>query len=53
MSDQRKSLNESYIPRSTEKSYQPTTKPKPETSYVPITDNGNNPANRPTPPGDK
>lgn len=55
MSDKKKSINESYIPRTTEKSYQPVIKPRPrpETSYVPITDNGNSPTNRPIPPGDK
>lgn len=57
MPDNRVPSNESYTPRSSEKSYQPApkpaTKPKPQVSYTPIRSGGSNPANNPTPPSDE
>lgn len=60
MSDDKKIINEGYIPRKIEKGYQPakpapqlTGDPKPQGGYVPTTSSGDNPTNKPTPPGDE
>ncbi len=57
MSDNKKPINEGYIPQKIEKGYQPASQltgdPKPQGGYIPTTSGGENPANNPTPPGDE
>jgi hypothetical protein len=60
MSEDKKPINEGYIPQKIEKGYQPakpaphpTGDSKPQGGYVPIKSGGDNPTNNPTPPGDE
>lgn len=60
MSNDRKPINEGYIPKKIERGYQPakpvpqpTGDPKPQGGYVPTSSEGDNPANNPAPPGDE
>ena len=60
MSNDKKPINEGYIPKKIEKGYQPakpaphpTGDPKPQGGYIPTTNSGDNPTNNPTPPGDE
>lgn len=60
MSDDKKPINEGYIPQKIEKGYQPARPapkpagdPQPQSGYVPTTSGGDNPTNKPTPPGDE
>lgn len=59
MSNDKKPINEGYIPKKIEKGYQPAkpaqqppTDPNPQGGYIP-TSKGDNPTNNPTPPGDE
>lgn len=56
MSNDKKSINEGYVPKKTEKGYQPskpapqpTGDPEPKGGYIPTNSGGDNPA----PPGDE
>lgn len=56
MSNDKKPINEGYIPQKIDKGYQPakpapqtTGDPKPQGGYIPTTSGGDNP----TPPGDE
>lgn len=60
MSDDKKPINEDYIPEKIEKGYQPvkspvlpTGDPLPQNGYIPTTSGGENPTNNPPPPGDE
>lgn len=57
MTDEKRPINEGYVPQKIEKGYQPATQPtgdqKPQSGYVPTTSGGDNPTNNPTPPGDE
>ncbi|MGY0564500.1 MAG: hypothetical protein ACW7DQ_13590 [Paraglaciecola chathamensis] len=60
MTNDKKSINEGYIPKINERGYQPTKpapqpsgEPKPQSGYVPTTSGGDNPTNNPTPPGEE
>lgn len=60
MSDNKKPINEGYIPQKIERGYkpsapapQPTGDPRPQGGYIPTTSGGDNPTNNPTPPGDE
>lgn len=60
MSNEKKPVNEGYIPQEIEKGYQPakpapqpTGDPNPQGGYIPTTSGGDNPTNNPTPPGDE
>lgn len=56
MSDNKKPINEGYVPQKIEKSYQPAQPvgdPKPQSGYIPTTSGGDNPTNNPAPPGDE
>ena len=57
MTDEKRPINEGYVPQKIEKGYQPATQPtgdpKPQSGYVPTTSGGDNPANNPTPPGEE
>lgn len=59
MSDEKKPINEGYIPKTFDYGYQPqkpqvvpTGDPKPQGGYVPKS-TGDNPTNNPPPPGDE
>ena len=57
MTDEKRPINEGYVPQKIEKGDQPATQPtgdpKPQSGYVPTTSGGDNPSNNPTPPGDE
>lgn len=54
MVDEKRPINEGYIPRNVERGYQPATQPTgdpaPQSGYVPVNSGGDNPANTSTPP---
>tara|TARA_R110001599_G_C12043752_1_gene641423 strand:+ start:671 stop:853 length:183 start_codon:yes stop_codon:yes gene_type:complete len=60
MSNDKKTINEGYIPQKGDRGYQPS-KPVPKPSgdptftngYIPTTSGGDNPTNKPAPPGDE
>ena len=57
MTDEKRPINEGYVPQKIEKEYQPASQPagdqNPQYGYVPTTSGGDNPTNDPTPPGDE
>lgn len=60
MSNEKRPINEGYIPKDVEKGYQPATPipiptgdPRPQSGYIPTQSGGDNPTNNPTPPGDE
>jgi len=61
MSDGKNPINEGYIPKTIEKkgyipsppAPQPAGDPKSQGGYIPTTSGGDNPANKPSPPGDE
>ncbi|GGE42346.1 hypothetical protein GCM10007421_15610 [Halopseudomonas oceani] len=57
MVDEKRTINEGYVPEKVERGYQPATQTtgdsKPKSGYVPATSGGDNPTNDSSPPGDE
>ena len=57
MTDEKRPINEGYVPEKIDKGYQPSTQTEgelgPRYGYIPTTSGGDNPTNNRSPPGDE